>query len=85
MLDEVHERDVLIDFLMIIVRDLLPKRFVSHVCNLIGCVSSPTFNVPCRPDLKLIIMSATLHAELLSHYFCKGFYLVRYEILVEKL
>ena len=27
-MDEVHERDVLIDFLMIIIRDLLPKRFV---------------------------------------------------------
>ena len=47
-------------------------------------VATPS-NVPCRPDLKLIIMSATLHAELLSHYFCKGFYLVWYEILVEKI
>lgn len=47
ILDEVHERDVLIDFLMIIIRDIIPK----------------------RPDLKVIIMSATLHAEMLSHYF----------------
>ena len=31
ILDEVHERDVLVDFLMIIIRDLLPKRFVLHV------------------------------------------------------
>ena len=31
ILDEVHERDVLIDFLMIIIRDLLPKRFVLYI------------------------------------------------------
>ena len=68
VLDEVHERDVLIDFLMIIIRDLLPKRFL--LCSMDSCVSSPTHFI-CRPDLKLIIMSATLHAELLSQYFCK--------------
>ena len=35
------------DFLMLIIRDLLPY----------------------RPDLKLILMSATLNANLFSHYF----------------
>lgn len=51
ILDEIHERDVLSDFLLIIVRDLLPK----------------------RPDLKLILMSATLNSEMFSSYFgnCK--------------
>ena len=70
VLDEVHERDVLIDFLMIIIRDILPKRFV--LCSVDSCASSSTPFV-CRPDLKLIIMSATLHAELLSQYFCEDF------------
>ncbi|XP_078362233.1 ATP-dependent DNA/RNA helicase DHX36-like isoform X2 [Oculina patagonica] len=51
ILDEIHERDILSDFLIIIVRDLLPK----------------------RPDLKLILMSATLNSEMFSAYFdnCK--------------
>ncbi|XP_015774501.1 PREDICTED: ATP-dependent RNA helicase DHX36-like [Acropora digitifera] len=51
ILDEIHERDVLSDFLLIIVRDLLPK----------------------RPDLKLVLMSATLNSEMFSSYFgnCK--------------
>ncbi|XP_074635335.1 ATP-dependent DNA/RNA helicase DHX36-like isoform X1 [Acropora palmata] len=51
ILDEIHERDVLSDFLLIIVRDLLLK----------------------RPDLKLVLMSATLNSEMFSSYFgnCK--------------
>lgn len=44
IIDEVHERDRFSDFLLIILRDLLPL----------------------RPDLRLIIMSATLHADLFT-------------------
>lgn len=47
ILDEVHERDILCDFLMIVLRDLIQR----------------------RPDLKLILMSATLNADLFSAYF----------------
>ncbi|XP_021366519.1 ATP-dependent RNA helicase DHX36-like isoform X2 [Mizuhopecten yessoensis] len=47
IVDEIHERDVLSDFLLIILKDLLPK----------------------RPDLKVILMSATLNAEQFSNYF----------------
>ncbi|OPL33377.1 hypothetical protein AM593_04156, partial [Mytilus galloprovincialis] len=49
IIDEIHERDLLSDFLMIILKDLLPK----------------------RPDLKIILMSATLNAEQFSKYFTK--------------
>lgn len=47
IVDEVHERDRLADFLLVILRDLLPH----------------------RPNLKVILMSATLNAELFSRYF----------------
>lgn len=47
ILDEIHERDLLSDFLIIVLRDILPK----------------------RPTLKLILMSATLNAEMFSAYF----------------
>jgi HrpA-like RNA helicase len=47
IVDEVHERDVDSDFLLIILRDLLPV----------------------RKDLKVIIMSATLHLDLFLKYF----------------
>ncbi|XP_022089180.1 ATP-dependent RNA helicase DHX36-like isoform X2 [Acanthaster planci] len=47
VLDEVHERDIISDFLLVILKDILPK----------------------RPTLKLILMSATLNAELFSAYF----------------
>ena len=47
VMDEVHERDIQSDFLMTVLRDLLPV----------------------RPDLKLILMSATLNAEKFSQYF----------------
>lgn len=48
VLDEIHERDLQSDFLIIILKDLLPR----------------------RPDLKVILMSATLNAEMFSDYFC---------------
>ncbi|XP_061172560.1 putative ATP-dependent RNA helicase DHX57 [Saccostrea echinata] len=47
IIDEVHERSEESDFLMMYLRDMLPK----------------------RPDLKVILMSATLNAELFSEYF----------------
>uniref|UniRef100_A0A2P2LSR0 RNA helicase n=1 Tax=Rhizophora mucronata TaxID=61149 RepID=A0A2P2LSR0_RHIMU len=47
IVDEIHERGMNEDFLLIVLRDLLP----------------------CRPDLRLILMSATLNSELFSSYF----------------
>ena len=47
VVDEIHERGMNEDFLLIILRDLLPR----------------------RPDLRVILMSATLNAELFSSYF----------------
>ncbi|TMW64738.1 hypothetical protein Poli38472_011618 [Pythium oligandrum] len=47
IVDEVHERNVDTDFLLSILRDLLPQ----------------------RPDLRLILMSATMNAELFVNYF----------------
>ncbi len=47
VLDEIHERDIMSDFLITILKDLLPL----------------------RRDLKVILMSATLNAELFSRYF----------------
>jgi HrpA-like RNA helicase len=48
--DEVHERDLDTDFLLIILRELLAN----------------------RPGLKLILMSATLNADMFSSYFGNG-------------
>ncbi|CAN0847570.1 DExH-box ATP-dependent RNA helicase DExH1 [Linum grandiflorum] len=47
LVDEIHERGMNEDFLLIILRDLLPR----------------------RPDLRLILMSATINANLFSKYF----------------
>ncbi|XP_047107788.1 ATP-dependent DNA/RNA helicase DHX36-like isoform X1 [Schistocerca piceifrons] len=47
VLDEIHERDIISDFVMTILKDVLPR----------------------RPDLKLVLMSATLNAESFSRYF----------------
>ncbi|XP_022881945.1 DExH-box ATP-dependent RNA helicase DExH5, mitochondrial-like isoform X1 [Olea europaea var. sylvestris] len=47
IVDEIHERGMNEDFLLIILKDLLPR----------------------RPELRLILMSATLDAELFSSYF----------------
>lgn len=47
MVDEIHERNMNEDFLLIIFRDLLPR----------------------RPDLRLVLISATVNAELFSRYF----------------
>ena len=46
-MDEIHERGMYEDFLLIILKDLLPR----------------------RPDLRLVLMSATINAELFSKYF----------------
>lgn len=48
IVDEIHERGMNEDFLLIVLKELLPL----------------------RPELKLILMSATLDAELFSSYFC---------------
>lgn len=47
IVDEVHERNIDTDFLLSILRDLLPR----------------------RPDLRLILMSATMNAGLFVNYF----------------
>ena len=47
ILDEVHERDQYQEFLLIVLRDVLPQ----------------------RPDLRLVLMSATLQTEKLVEYF----------------
>ena len=46
-IDEVHERDISTDFLLIIVKVLVVK----------------------RPDIKVILMSATMNAEIFADYF----------------
>jgi len=47
ILDEIHERDVLADVIMVILRQVLPE----------------------RPDLRVVLMSATLNAAMFSDYF----------------
>jgi len=47
LVDEIHERGMNEDFLIIILRDLLPR----------------------RPDIRLVLMSATINAESFSKYF----------------
>lgn len=47
LVDEIHERGINEDFLLIILRDLIPN----------------------RPDLRIILMSATINADLFSKYF----------------
>ncbi|CAG0915799.1 unnamed protein product [Notodromas monacha] len=49
VLDEIHERDVLSDFLLALTKDVLAN----------------------RPNLRVVLMSATLNAELFSEYFGK--------------
>ena len=48
VLDEVHEREILSDFLLILLRELIRTS---------------------RPDLKVILMSATVNADLFASYF----------------
>ena len=47
IVDEIHERGMYEDFLLVVLRDLLPR----------------------RPDLRVVLMSATLNAESFSEYF----------------
>ena len=49
IVDEVHERSIDSDFLLVILKELLVR----------------------RPDLKLILMSATLNARVFEEYFAK--------------
>jgi ATP-dependent RNA helicase DHX57 len=50
IIDEVHERSEESDFLLMIIRDLLPR----------------------RPELRILLMSATLNATLFASYFGSG-------------
>lgn len=50
IVDEIHERGMNEDFLLIVLKDLLPR----------------------RPDLRLVLMSATLNAQLFSSFFHKA-------------
>jgi ATP-dependent RNA helicase DHX36 len=50
MIDEVHERDINTDFLLVLLRDLVAE----------------------RPDLRVVLMSATLDADSFSKYFTRG-------------
>jgi ATP-dependent RNA helicase DHX36 len=50
VIDEIHERDRFQEFLLVVLRDLLPK----------------------RPDLRLVLMSATLQSKELVEYFVQG-------------
>ncbi|KAM3567276.1 hypothetical protein VYU27_010575, partial [Nannochloropsis oceanica] len=52
ILDEVHERSLESDFLLIILRDVLPS----------------------RPDLKVILMSATMNSHMFASYFTSSSY-----------
>ncbi|CAE7770306.1 unnamed protein product [Symbiodinium sp. CCMP2592] len=47
IVDECHERDLDTDFLLIVLRDLLPK----------------------RPNLRIVLMSATINAQIFKDYF----------------
>ncbi|KAK1437648.1 hypothetical protein QVD17_03442 [Tagetes erecta] len=47
IIDEVHERGIDEDFLLIVMKELLPR----------------------RPELRLVLMSATIDAEIFSSYF----------------
>lgn len=50
MIDEVHERDINTDFLLVLLRELVTQ----------------------RPDLRVVLMSATLDAESFSEYFASS-------------
>ncbi|CAI5507371.1 unnamed protein product [Closterium sp. Naga37s-1] len=111
MVDEIHERGMNEDFLLIILRDLLPRRpdlrlvLMSATINAelfsdyfnkapmahipvkyfnkapmahipvsewCGGACRPLNRLPCRPDLRLVLMSATINVELFSEYFHKA-------------
>lgn len=66
ILDEVHERNNITDFLSIIVKDIIPKKYILYILYIIMiCIYTGYI----RPDLKVILMSATINAELFSSYF----------------
>ena len=52
VLDEVHEREILCDFLLILLKNLINTT---------------------RPDLKIILMSATVNSAMFSKYFITFF------------
>ena len=52
IIDEVHERDILIDLLLVILKRVMVSRKKQG-----------------RPEIKIILMSATMDTELFSNYF----------------
>ncbi|CAI7846169.1 unnamed protein product, partial [Closterium sp. NIES-53] len=71
-------------FLMIVLKDLLPRRPDLKLVRMSATLPLPPMSLPPRsdfllivlrdllprrPDLKLVLMSATLNADLFSHYF----------------
>ena len=57
IMDEIHERDLDIDFSLVVIKHLLAARFNKKANHL---------------KFKLILMSATFNTELFSHYFSKS-------------
>ena len=60
IMDEVHERDLHIDFTLVVMKHLL-----SHI------FSGENLNGGCKLNFKLILMSATFNTELFANYFSK--------------
>lgn len=52
VIDEVHERDILIDFLLIILKRVMQDRIARS-----------------KPEVKVVLMSATMDTELFANYF----------------
>lgn len=67
---QVHERSIDSDFLLIVLRELLKRRKGERV-NQVGCRFVCSIMIWAFPvaDLKLVLMSATMNAELFCKYF----------------
>ena len=64
IVDEAHERSLLTDFSLVVLRELVAARRRRHDAAVISaCGDSPP-----PPPLKLIVMSATLNAALFTEY-----------------
>jgi HrpA-like RNA helicase len=78
-LSQVHERDVLADFLLVLARDVLPRRPAARGLAIHMRLISSRLYGHCmvvlktqafhRPGLTLVLMSATLRAESFAEYF----------------
>jgi len=75
IIDEIHERDTISDFTLTILKSIIPVVITCIICLLICTV----FYLNCtnfffvlliqRPDIKVILMSATLNAAAFSKYY----------------